>query len=154
MKQKLIISFPDASSKSYDWVDNPFIKSRGIIIPKRNKRNLKKWCLKLKYSKMKFDSFGLGLINGISTSYGLFNAAIWVICKCLIVIITIFSMFHCIFWKIAPVFSIIVWLYRVIWYQVFLSNTNNLHTDVWLQFFLSPTNKLYTIIWFQVTIPN
>ena len=33
------------------------------------------------------------LFNGISTPYGLFNVIIWLIYKCLIVIITIFSMF-------------------------------------------------------------
>ena len=41
--------------------------------------------------------FGLiNLFNGISTPYRLFNAEIWFIRKWWIVIITIFSMFHCI----------------------------------------------------------
>ena len=41
-------------------------------------------------------------------------------------------------------------IYRVIWYQVFLSNTNKLHTGVWLQVFLSSTNNIYRVVWFQV----
>ena len=31
-----------------------------------------------------------------------------------------------------------------VWFQVFLSNTNNLHTAVWFQVFLSNTNNLHT----------
>ena len=31
-------------------------------------------------------------------------------------------------------------MHTVIWFQVFLSNTNNLHTVVWFQVFLSDTN--------------
>ena len=53
-------------------------------------------------------------------------------------------------------------LQTVIWYQVFLSNTNNLHTVVWFQVFLSNTNNyvvlsnfylikvlcLHSVVWF------
>ena len=42
----------------------------------------------------------------------------------------------------------------VIWYQVFLSNTNNLHTILWYQVFLSNTNNLHTVIWYQVFLSN
>ena len=35
------------------------------------------------------------------------------------------------------------------WYQVFLSNANNLHAVVWFQVFLSITNNLYTIMWLK-----
>ena len=38
--------------------------------------------------------------------------------------------------------------------QVFLSNTNNLHTVVCFQVFLSNTNILHTVLWFQVFQPN
>ena len=56
-----------------------------------------------------------------------------------------------------------------IWYQVFLSSTNNLYTVLWFQVSLSNTNNymvsrnhfyliisicLHTIIWFQVTNNN
>ena len=49
----------------------------------------------------------------------------------------------------------------VIWYRWYahsymvssIPNTNNLHKVVWFQVFLSDTNKLYTIIWSQATIP-
>ena len=37
------------------------------------------------------------LFNGTSTHLGLINDDIWLIFKCLIIIITIFSMFHCIY---------------------------------------------------------
>ena len=40
------------------------------------------------------------------------------------------------------------------WFQVFLSNTNNLYTDMWLQVFLSNTNILYIYIWFQAFQSN
>ena len=39
------------------------------------------------------------LFKGISTPYEWFNAKIWFLCKCLIVIITVFSTFHSIFKK-------------------------------------------------------
>ena len=39
-------------------------------------------------------------------------------------------------------------------FQVFLSNTNNLHTMMWFQVFLFNTNNLHTIIWFQVFLSN
>ena len=43
----------------------------------------------------------VNLFNGIWTFYWLFNTEIWLICNYLITIITIFSMFLCIFFKIA-----------------------------------------------------
>ena len=45
-------------------------------------------------------------------------------------------------------------LHIVVWYQVFLSNTNNLLTILWFQVFLSNTNNLHTILWFQVFLSN
>ena len=36
--------------------------------------------------------------------------------------------------------------------QLFLSNTNNFHTDVWFKGFLHNINNLYTIIWFKEMI--
>ena len=50
------------------------------------------------------------LFNGKSTPYGLLNAEIWFICKCLIVIITIFSIFNCIFKNIILSYILIDWL--------------------------------------------
>ena len=41
--------------------------------------------------------FELDSFNGILTSFGLFSAEIWFICKCLIIILTTFTMFYCIF---------------------------------------------------------
>ena len=41
-------------------------------------------------------------------------------------------------------------LHTVIWHQVFLSNTNNLPIVKWYQVFVSNTNNLYTIVRFQV----
>ena len=46
------------------------------------------------------------------------------------------------------------YLYTVLWFQVFLSNTNNLYTVLWFQGFLSNTNNLYTVVWFQVFLSN
>ena len=37
----------------------------------------------LKYS-FSLDTIWFGLLNGISTTYGLFNTEIWLLCKCLI----------------------------------------------------------------------
>ena len=45
-------------------------------------------------------------------------------------------------------------LYIVVWFQIFLSNTNNLHTDVWFQVFQLNTNNLHTDLWFQVFQSN
>ena len=45
---------------------------------------------------------------------------------------------------------IIIYLHIVIWFQVFLSYTNNLF-PIWFQVFLSYTNNLFPI-WFQVNI--
>ena len=44
-------------------------------------------------------------------------------------------------------------LCTVIWYQVFLTNTKNLHTTIY-QVFLSNTNKFCTIIWLPLTCDN
>ena len=42
----------------------------------------------------------------------------------------------------------------MLWFKVFLSNTNNLPTIVWFHVFLSNTNNLYTVVWFQVFLFN
>ena len=39
-------------------------------------------------------------------------------------------------------------------YQVFPSNTNNLHTVLWFQVFLSNANNLHTVVWLQVFLSN
>ena len=39
--------------------------------------------------------------------------------------------------------------YTVIWYQVFLSNSNDLHTVVWFPVFLSHTDNLLLFILFS-----
>ena len=43
----------------------------------------------------------------------------------------------------------IICLHTVVWYQVFLFNTNNLQTVLWFQVFSSNTNNLHTVIWSQ-----
>ena len=89
--------------------------------------------------------FGLVyFFNGISTPYGLSNAEIWFIYKCLIVMITVFSMFHFIFFNCTS--SLFIGLHRIFWYQVFLSNINNLHALLWFQVFLSNTNNLHSFM--------
>ena len=62
--------------------------------------------------------------NGIQTHYGYLKGYTkgWFMSKCPIIIITIYLK------------QIIC---TVIWFQVFLSNTNNLHTVIWFQVFLS-----------------
>ena len=50
-------------------------------------------------SSKRTDMAFVNLFNSISTSYGLFNAKIRLFCKCLLVNMIIFSMFHCIFFK-------------------------------------------------------
>ena len=45
------------------------------------------------------------LLYSLSTLYGLFNTEIWSISKCFITVITIFSMFHCIFFNCYFLFS-------------------------------------------------
>ena len=45
-------------------------------------------------------------------------------------------------------------LHTTIRFQVFQSNTNNLHTDIWFQVFLSNKNDLHIILWFQVFLSN
>ena len=44
-------------------------------------------------AKMSDSNFWFGLLNGISP-YGLFKSEIWLICKCLIIIITIFGLVY------------------------------------------------------------
>ena len=79
-----------------------------------------------------FPLIWFGLFKSIVTPYGLFNAKIWYISKCLI--INILSIFHCCHFffnhNIFYLVIIIICLNTVIWYQVFLSNTNNLHTVI------------------------
>ena len=112
------------------------------------------------------------MFNGISTPYRLFNAKISFIYKCFIAMsnyifnVPLHFSSNWIFKKWSTVFSLHkviryqVFLYNtnnlntVIWFQVFLSNTNNLHTVVWFQVFLSNTNNLYTVVWFQVFLSN
>ena len=114
------------------------------------------------------DSFVNDWFNGISTLYGLFNAKIWFIYKWLEVIITIFFMFHWIFFSkvhfLVFCFHTVKWfqvffyntknLHAVIWFQVLLSNTNNFHAVIWFQVFLSNTNNLHAVLWFQVFLSN
>ena len=84
---------------------------------------------------------GFGLVYlflGISTPCGSFNAETWLISECLIIIksIYIFNVqlhFYCTF----------LFAYCHM-YQVFLSNTNNLHIVTCLQAFLSNTNNSST----------
>ena len=46
-----------------------------------------------------------------------------------------YEIIHC---KLIFTFCVVKsFLYTVIWFQVFLSNTNNLHTVIWFQVFLS-----------------
>ena len=45
-------------------------------------------------------------------------------------------------------------LYTVIRYEVFLSNTNNLNTVIRYQVFLSNTNNLHTVVWFHIYLSN
>ena len=45
-------------------------------------------------------------------------------------------------------------LHTVILFKVFQFNTNNFHIDKWFQVFLSNTNNLHTVIWFQVSLSN
>ena len=105
----------------------------------------------------------VGLSNGISTPYALFNAKI--------IHLWMFDLNHNYIFKHLYCFNqitilntndlhIVLWfqvflsninnLYTVIWFQVFLFNTNNLHTFIWFQVFLFNTNNLHTFIWFQV----
>ena len=69
-------------------------------------------------------------------------------CKNLIVIINVFSMFHCIyfFFLLQSFLSIIICLHIYICHQIFLFDTNNLLTVVLFQVFLSNTNNLCIII--------
>ena len=40
----------------------------------------------------------------------------------------------------------------ILWFQVFLYNTNNSYTIIWFQVFLSNTYNSYIIIYFQTNI--
>ena len=39
-------------------------------------------------------------------------------------------------------YLVIIYLHTVIWYQIFLSNANNMHAVIWFQVFLYNTNDL------------
>ena len=68
--------------------------------------------------------------NGMAIHLQLFNALMlgnYICC-------TLYSNFMCSFF-------LRIFLHTVIWYQIFLSNKNNLHTVVWFQVFLSNTNN-------------
>ena len=64
------------------------------------------------------------LFKGISIPYELFNATIWLISKYLITIIIIY-----IFTTALPttLFYLSIHLHKIIWFQVFLSNTKDLY---------------------------
>ena len=55
----------------------------------------------------------------------------------------------CIYFYI--IWAVINEFLHIIIYQVFQSNTNNLHTVAWHQALLPNTDNLYTIVRFQVT---
>ena len=40
----------------------------------------------------------------------------------------------------------------IIWFQVFLTNGNNLPMIIWFQVFLTNTNNLHTTLWFQAVL--
>ena len=88
-----------------------------VIIPK--------WSLTLHpEAQIVKNSWGSGLIylfNGISTPYGLFNAKIWFISKCLIIIITFlyFLMFCCIYFlkSINNLIYIYIYIYNIFDYK-------------------------------------
>ena len=122
------------------WSDNQSLQISSIFLILTGTSNIIVW---------------FSLFNGILTPYGLVNAEISFICKCLIINITIILIFFYIFIIILFHSSIIICLNRVIWYQVFLSNpNNNLHTFIWYQVFLSNANDLPTVIWYQVFLSN
>ena len=41
-----------------------------------------------------------------------------------------------------------------VWFKVFLSNTNNLHSIIWYQVFRSNTNNFSIVAWFLVFLSN
>ena len=57
---------------------------------------------------------------------------------------------------IAFIVRLYLYFCTVIWHQVFLSNTNNLHTVLCYQVFLSNTNNLHTVEYhvFQSNTPR
>ena len=55
---------------------------------------------------------------------------------------------------VSSIFLIIIIFKQWLWFQVFLSNTNDLPTIIWFQVILSKANSLYTILWFQVFLFN
>ena len=81
--------------------------------------------------------------NGMSTHVGVFHAERLGNC---IHSMSIFIFFVQLFLK--------RFWYTAIWYQVFLSNTNNLHTIIWFQVFSSNTDNLYSVLWFYVIDKN
>ena len=96
------------------------------------------------------------LFNGTSISHVLFNAEIWFTSKCLIVVISIFSMFHCIFKTFLAFFKnlyIIICLHIVTWCLILLSNTDNLYTITWLKLFLLNNNLLSAYRYMVLIIP-
>ena len=76
-----------------------------------------------------------GLFNDISTFYGLFNAEIWCMSTVLLILCIIFK------FSLLKSLSIIICIHTVIWYQVFLSNANNLQAILWFK-----CNYFYLII--------
>ena len=83
----------------------------------------------------------------ISNSFNSFTKPLWIVPSTPIIIcITVTFIFHSFFSSLARSkylfhfsFSLIFTLYKVIWFPVFLSNTNNLITIIWFQ-----------VSWFQV----
>ena len=93
------------------------------------------------------------MFNDISTPYGLFNAKFGFICKCFIIIRTIFYILpHFIFFELYFLFvhshvsiqlydikysyqTLLIYWHPFIWYQVFLFNTNNVFTVIWFIYY-------------------
>ena len=59
------------------------------------------------------------LSEGISLSYGIFNANIWIMTKCLIVIINVYLIFHCLF-----LIGLFLFVYRLMYSYLKLINLN------------------------------
>ena len=85
--------------------------------------------------------------NGMSNRFGLFYGKMsWNHFYCTFILIYFVSYFLRVFVCFCC-FLFFFFLHAVIWYQVFLPNTNNFHTFVWLQVFLSNTIVIYCIHW-------
>ena len=98
------------------------------------------WTYFLKFIIISLHSY---MVSSIPMLYELFsNIYLTHRCKCLIIIITIFSIFYCILFCNCNYLSIIICLHKVVWFQVFLSNTNNLCTIWCFQVCIYPTNPL------------